>query len=141
MIMSLPWRRQVLLLLLCVSHTLAENPFDCSSVELSGVKYDLTLLHDDRLIARERQSPPTLMRDELRFNICKDLGQRSDVKSNDQVRGTATLSVAYSYLRPFSVGRAHELASLQRTRKRESRCVSLISICQNRLNIDRLDKA
>ncbi|KAF8609082.1 hypothetical protein BDV93DRAFT_519099 [Ceratobasidium sp. AG-I] len=82
--MSLPGRRHILLLLLCASHALAQTPFDCSSVELSGVKYDLTLLHDDRAIARERQSPPTQMRDELRFNICKDLGQRSDVKSNEQ---------------------------------------------------------
>lgn len=95
MIMTLPWRRPLLLLLLCVAHALADTPFDCSSVELSGVKYDLTLLHDDRSIVRERQTPPSLMKDELRFNICKDLGQIDGVKSTDQVCGIVGSAIAY----------------------------------------------
>lgn len=95
MIMTLPWRRPLLLLLLCVAHALADTPFDCSSVELSGVKYDLTLLHDDRAVVRERQTPPSLMKDELRFNICKDLGQIDGVKPTDQVCGVVVLATAY----------------------------------------------
>ncbi|QRV94312.1 autophagy-related protein 27 [Ceratobasidium sp. AG-Ba] len=83
--MIVPWRRQTLLLLLCVASTLANSgPFDCKA-DLSGVHYDFTLLgNDERTVERDRSSPPSTMHDVLRFNICKDLGRQDGVKDVDQ---------------------------------------------------------
>lgn len=60
------------------------DPFDCK-VTLNDVKYDLSMLAGEKSVARERESPPTKMRDTLRFNLCGDLTKLDGVADEDQV--------------------------------------------------------
>ncbi|KIY50344.1 hypothetical protein FISHEDRAFT_39344, partial [Fistulina hepatica ATCC 64428] len=49
-----------------------------------GVSYDLTPLAGEHKVSRERDTPPSTMVDELRFDICDTLGTQSGVDESDQ---------------------------------------------------------
>lgn len=60
------------------------DPFDCK-VTLNDLKYDLTGIAGEHSTSRERDTPPTKMRDALRFNLCADLQKQDGVADEDQV--------------------------------------------------------
>lgn len=82
--MILPRRQHVLFFLLCIARALADDPFNCE-FDHSGVHYDMRILNEERIISQERATPPSTMRDELRFNICGDLKKEDGVNERDQV--------------------------------------------------------
>lgn len=63
----------------------APPPFDCR-LSAADLQFDLTALAGARTVARTRATPPTEMRDELRFDLCADLPALPDVAERDQVR-------------------------------------------------------
>lgn len=77
---------QLLASLLLFSSAWAQDnePFDCK-VTLDDLKYDLTGIAGEHTVSRERDSPPTKMRDALRFNLCADLKKLDGVADEDQV--------------------------------------------------------
>ncbi|KAI0793182.1 autophagy-related protein 27 [Abortiporus biennis] len=60
-----------------------DQPFNCT-VSLNEMRYDLTALAGERTVSRERGTPPTKMRDAVRFNLCEDLKKQDDVADEDQ---------------------------------------------------------
>ena len=72
------------LLLLAVSGVIAQEPFDCK-ITSEGMSWDLTKLAGEHTVSRERDTPPTKFRDDVRFNLCEDLTRKDDVADKDQV--------------------------------------------------------
>lgn len=72
------------LLLLSFAWAQDNEPFDCK-VSLDDLKYDLTGISGERAVSRERDTPPTKMRDTLRFNLCADLKKQDGIADEDQV--------------------------------------------------------
>jgi hypothetical protein len=71
-------------LLFIVPFVLAQDDFDCKPT-IGKLKYDLTALAGEHVISRTRETPPSTMLDELRFNLCADLTMKDGVKEGDQV--------------------------------------------------------
>ncbi|KAJ1304856.1 hypothetical protein OPQ81_005990 [Rhizoctonia solani] len=81
---ALPWRQHVLVFLLCLTYALAEDPpFNCD-FQFGGVHYDMHLMNGEWVVKQDRSTPPTIMHDELRFNVCGDLKKLDGVKDGDQ---------------------------------------------------------
>ncbi|KAF8585935.1 hypothetical protein K439DRAFT_1409416 [Ramaria rubella] len=58
---------------------------DCNAaLSVQGVSYDLKALNSVRTVKRIRETPPTKVEDELRFNICQDLSPRPETPDVDQ---------------------------------------------------------
>ncbi|TDL24261.1 hypothetical protein BD410DRAFT_786373 [Rickenella mellea] len=81
-------KRQSLLLcsLCCLPLAFAQDsPFDCHvSLDGGARKYDLTSLKGEHTASRTRDTPPTTMVDEVRFDLCEDLKPRDGVAAADQ---------------------------------------------------------
>jgi hypothetical protein len=73
----------LLLLLSSAVHVTAQS-FDCRSVLAEELSWDLMSLSGVHTVRRTRDSPPTTMVDELRFNLCEDLTSLEDVAEGDQ---------------------------------------------------------
>jgi len=58
--------------------------FNCHDVKAEGLSWDLSSLGDEHIVHRTRQTPPTTMLDELRFNLCGDLPGLQGVPEGDQ---------------------------------------------------------
>jgi hypothetical protein len=58
----------------------SDSGFDCH-LSVDSFKYDLTTLAGERTLSRTRDTPPTVMEDIVRFDLCAELG----VKDGDQV--------------------------------------------------------
>ncbi len=64
----------------------AQSGFDCRiSLDGGKRKYDLTSLAGEHTLARTRDTPPSQVVDELRFDLCKDLDMKQGVEDGDQV--------------------------------------------------------
>lgn len=72
----------LVLLLSSAVHVTAQG-FDCH-VTAGGLTWDLTALSGVQTLRRTRDTPPTSMVDELRFNLCEDLEMLRDVPEGDQ---------------------------------------------------------
>lgn len=74
-------------LLLFLPYSLADNSelFDCR-VTVRGVKFNMMSLGGMRMVNRTYDTPPTTTIYSLRFDLCDDLKQLSDVPEGDQVR-------------------------------------------------------
>ena len=82
-----PNARQYFLLsaLLLLPCTLAQG-FDCL-VSLDDLRtYDVNRAKGEQTLSRTRETPPSTMLDELRFDRCADLTQKEGVAEGDQVR-------------------------------------------------------
>lgn len=88
----------LLLLLSSAVHVVAED-FNCQDVKAGGLSWDLTSLSGEHTASRTRETPPTTMLDELRFNLCGNLPELRDVPEGDQassppsIRGTKYVNV------------------------------------------------
>lgn len=77
----------VLSLLTGDSQVYAQSEFDCRiSLDGGKRKYDLTSLAGEHTLSRTRDTPPSQIVDELRFNLCGDLELKQGVEDQDQVR-------------------------------------------------------
>ena len=72
------------LLLLSATGVTAQEPFDCK-ISSDGLSWDLTKLAGEHTVSRERETPPTKFRDDIRFNLCEDLTRKDDAADKDQV--------------------------------------------------------
>ncbi|KAF8973249.1 putative autophagy protein Atg27 [Flammula alnicola] len=61
----------------------ADSAFDCS-VSFNNTKFDLTTLAGEHVVNRTRDTPPSVMLDSLRFNLCADLTAQTTVPEQDQ---------------------------------------------------------
>ncbi|KAH9839348.1 autophagy-related protein 27 [Rhodofomes roseus] len=61
-----------------------DDGFNCRFTDDNGLQYDLTPLAGEHRIMRERKSPPTTMRDIVKFNLCADLDIEEHVDARDQ---------------------------------------------------------
>lgn len=80
---SLPFNLLSLLVLLSSTVLVTAEDFDCH-VSTGGLKWDLTSLKGSHKVSRTRESPPTTMVDELRFNLCKNLKLMHGVPEDEQ---------------------------------------------------------
>ena len=64
----------------------AQDPFNCHVSFDNGTNFDLTSLSGEHVVARTRETPPSVMTDEARFDLCSDLPRRDGVAEEDQVR-------------------------------------------------------
>ncbi|KAG1752957.1 putative autophagy protein Atg27 [Suillus lakei] len=80
---SLPSNLLSLLLLLSSTVLVTAEDFKCH-VTTGGLKWDLKPLKGSHTLSRTRDSPPTTMVDELRFNLCKDLKPMKGVPDDEQ---------------------------------------------------------
>ncbi|KLO19446.1 hypothetical protein SCHPADRAFT_898736 [Schizopora paradoxa] len=63
----------------------AQSEFDCRiSLDGGKRKYDLTSLAGEHTLSRTRDTPPSVIVDELRFNLCGDLEMKQGVEDQDQ---------------------------------------------------------
>lgn len=61
------------------------NSFDCNiSLNNGAQKYDLTALAGEHVLSRVRETPPSKMTDEVRFDLCGELQKKSGVQDGDQ---------------------------------------------------------
>jgi hypothetical protein len=60
------------------------NDFDCSAT-IDNTKFDFSSLSGEYTVSRTRDTPPTSMKDELRFDLCNDLSKKDSVPDQDQV--------------------------------------------------------
>ncbi|KAG2129821.1 putative autophagy protein Atg27 [Suillus bovinus] len=81
---SLPSNLLSLLVLLSSTVLVTAEDFDCHYVSTGGSKWDLTPLKGSHTVSRTRDSPPTTMVDELRFNLCKNLKPMHGVSDDEQ---------------------------------------------------------
>jgi len=63
----------------------SDAPFDCH-LTVDSFKFDLTTTSGEHTLSRTRETPPTSMVDSVKFNLCDDLKQQSDISDGDQVR-------------------------------------------------------
>lgn len=68
-----------------------DNPLDCSKpfpIDVGGAQryFDLSSLAGENYLSRWRDTPPTRMNDEVRFDLCADVPPKEDVDSSEQVR-------------------------------------------------------
>lgn len=92
---SLPSNLLSLLFLLFSTALVTAEDFDCH-VTTGGLKWDLTPLKGTHTVSRTRDSPPTIMVDELRFNLCKNLKLMKGVPEDEQassIRDNLTMSI------------------------------------------------
>ncbi|KAG1766980.1 autophagy-related protein 27-domain-containing protein [Suillus occidentalis] len=80
---SLPFNLLSLLFLLFSTGLVTAEDFDCH-VTTGGLRWDLTPLKGSHIVNRTRDSPPTTMVDELRFNLCKNLKLMKGVPADEQ---------------------------------------------------------
>ena len=73
------------LFLLSTSVRGQEDPFNCHFTT-NGQSYDLTKLAGEHVATRTRDTPPSIMVDSLRFDLCADLKKVEGVAEADQVR-------------------------------------------------------
>ncbi|KAH8119568.1 autophagy-related protein 27 [Phellopilus nigrolimitatus] len=59
-------------------------PFDCAAPQAGGRSFDLTALAGEHVVTRTRETPPSRVVDELRFDLCADLPRRAGVADADQ---------------------------------------------------------
>ncbi|KAI5120310.1 hypothetical protein M0805_005814 [Coniferiporia weirii] len=62
----------------------AQDPFDCSVTFDSTHSFDLTKLKGEQIVTRIRETPPSRMLDEVRFDLCGDLARQDGVAEGDQ---------------------------------------------------------
>ena len=63
-----------------------QNSFDCLvSLDGGAQKYDLTSLAGEHILNRVRETPPSKMVDEVRFDLCGELSKKDGVQDGDQV--------------------------------------------------------
>jgi len=78
----------VLSLLSCdrqLTQVYAQSGFDCRiSLEGGKRKFDLTNLAGEHTLTRTRETPPSVVIDEVRFDMCKDLELKQGVEDQDQ---------------------------------------------------------
>ncbi|KAH9935643.1 autophagy-related protein 27 [Fomitopsis serialis] len=75
---------QAAALLALTRHASAQDDgFDCR-FSYGDLQYDLTPLAGEHRIMRERKSPPTTMRDVVKFNLCADLDIEDGTDARDQ---------------------------------------------------------
>ncbi len=72
------------------------EPFDCK-VTLDDLKYDLTGIAGEHSVSRERDLPPTKMRDTLRFSLCADLKKQDGIADEDQVSSFFSSGVTVTF--------------------------------------------
>lgn len=92
---SLPSNLLSLLFLLFSTGLVTAEDFDCH-VTTGGLKWDLTPLKGSHIVTRNRETPPTTMVDELRFNLCKNLKLMKGVPEDEQaspIRNIPTTSI------------------------------------------------
>jgi hypothetical protein len=73
-----------LLTLLLVAAS-AQPDSECH-LNIGDKMYDLSALSGEHTVSRTRQSPPTSMKDALRFNVCKQLSPLDGEDASEQVR-------------------------------------------------------
>ncbi|KAL5484935.1 ATG27 [Sanghuangporus weigelae] len=61
-----------------------QNPFDCHVSFDNGTNFDLASLSGEHAVTRTRDTPPSKMTDEVRFDLCNDLGRKEGVAEEDQ---------------------------------------------------------
>lgn len=83
-----PLQLPVTLLFLLPSLIAAQdNPFDCQNrLAIQSLSFDLSKLAGEHSISRTRETPPSTVVDEVRFNVCSDLKALEGVSEHDQVR-------------------------------------------------------
>jgi len=69
-----------------VAFALAQDKvFDCEEpLVIGNFSYDLRTLNTEKVVSRERDSPPSKFRDTVRFNVCADLKEQDGVAKEDQ---------------------------------------------------------
>lgn len=77
----------ITLLLLPALIAAQDDPFDCQKhLSIQSLKFDLSKLAGEHTVSRTRDTPPTTVVDDLRFNVCADLKTLDGVAEVDQVR-------------------------------------------------------
>ncbi|KZP34625.1 hypothetical protein FIBSPDRAFT_810007 [Athelia psychrophila] len=81
-----PLQLPVTLLFLLPSLIAAQdNPFDCQNrLAIQSLSFDLSKLAGEHSISRTRETPPSTVVDEVRFNVCSDLKALEGVSEHDQ---------------------------------------------------------
>lgn len=80
-------RRRHLLISFLIQWSLVsaqDDPFNCHLTS-NGLSFDLTKLTGEHKVSRTRDTPPSTMFDELRFDLCEDLKKLDNVADADQV--------------------------------------------------------
>lgn len=54
-------------------------------VTVNDDKFDLSSLAGEQVVSRTHETPPTIMVDSLRFNVCADLKYQTELPEQDQV--------------------------------------------------------
>ena len=82
------WRptHRVISILFLISCLSLVNAQDECILEVDGVKYDLASARGEHSASRTRDTPPSTMRDAVRFDLCAELGTLDGVDEADQVR-------------------------------------------------------
>ncbi|EJD03336.1 uncharacterized protein FOMMEDRAFT_28851 [Fomitiporia mediterranea MF3/22] len=62
----------------------AQDPFDCHVALDDTHNFDLTTVAGEHVVTRSRDTPPSRMSDEVRFDLCADLSRRDGVADGDQ---------------------------------------------------------
>lgn len=130
-----PLQLPVTLLFLLPALIAAEdNPFDCQNrLSIQSLNFDLSKLAGEHSISRTRDTPPSTVVDEVRFNVCSDLGVLEGVSEHDQVRMMVKIA-AFSALNRRPQCPTGTRACLTQTNKKGSetdRIVSVIPVAQS----------
>lgn len=75
----------LLLLTFWLSSVRADDDWNCKT-SLGGHNYDFTSLGGERVLHRDRETPPTKMVDKLTFDLCKALPESSEGAEGDRAR-------------------------------------------------------
>lgn len=86
------------LLTLLLSAASAQPDSECH-IAIQDNKYDLSALSGEHTVSRTRQSPPTSMKDTLRFDVCKQLSPLDGEDASEQVRVLAHLWTFFRTMR------------------------------------------
>lgn len=78
-------RTWVLSLVLWTLSANANDEWNCEA-SLSGHHFDFSTLGGERVLSRERDTPPTKMLDKLTLDLCKPLAESSEGAEGDRVR-------------------------------------------------------
>lgn len=89
-----------------------DNPFDCQNrLSIQSLNFDLSKLAGEHSILRTRDTPPSTVVDEVRFNVCSDLVVLEGVSEHDQVRVMDMMAVFSTLNRKAPVSQGDESLS------------------------------
>jgi len=90
-----PWR-WALLLALCTIRARADGEWACKAT-LSGHNFDFSSLGGERVVKRERETPPTKMIDTLTFDLCNPLSESKDGAEADRARPSVLCLLLFQF--------------------------------------------